>query len=216
MDTGETLISILGYVGQGAGVTIAVTVIALLMGFVIGLPLALGRIYGGPLVRGFAASYSTLLRALPSVVVLLILYFAIARTVNLSAFLAGSISLGVISSAYQSEVFRGALQSVGAGQMMAARAIGMSRGKAILFIMLPQAIRMAIPAWSNEAAIVLKDSSLVYILGVPEILRRAEYVSTRTFQPFVAFTACAILYFVLTFATNRGLGVLERRLKIPG
>ena len=98
--------------------------------------------------------------------------------------------------------------------MMAARALGMSRVEAIRSIILPQAIRLAIPPWSNEAAIVLKDSSLVFVLGVPEILRRAEYVSARTLQPFLAFGAAALIYFVLTFLTNRGLDWLERRYKI--
>ena len=100
------------------------------------------------------------------------------------------------------------------GQMMAARAIGMSRPKAILFVILPQAFRLAIPPWSNEAAIVLKDSSLVYVLGVPEILRRAQYVSARTHEPFIAFAAAALLYFVLTFLTNRTLDGLERRYRL--
>ena len=98
--------------------------------------------------------------------------------------------------------------------LMAARALGMSRLKAIRYIILPQAIRLAIPPWSNEAAIVLKDSSLVYVIGVVEILRRAEYVSARTLQPFLAFGAAALIYFTLTFLTNRGLDWLERRYKL--
>jgi len=98
--------------------------------------------------------------------------------------------------------------------MMAARAIGMSRMKAIVNIILPQAFRLAIPPWSNEAAIVLKDSSLVYVLGVPEMLRRAQYVSARTHEPFVAFAAAAVLYFILTFITNRVLDAAERRFRL--
>ena len=98
--------------------------------------------------------------------------------------------------------------------MLAARAIGMSRIKAIRYIILPQASRLAIPPWSNEAAIVLKDSSLVYVIGVAEILRRAEYVSARTLQPFLAFGAAALIYFALTFLTNRALDFLEQRYKL--
>jgi polar amino acid transport system permease protein len=104
--------------------------------------------------------------------------------------------------------------SVPPGQMLAARAIGMSRIGSIRYIILPQAIRLAIPPWSNEAAIVLKDSSLVYVIGVAEILRRAEYVSARTLQPFLAFGAAALIYFSLTFLTNRGLDWLERRYRL--
>jgi len=123
--------------------------------------------------------------------------------------------LGIISSGYQLEVFRGAIQSVGSGQMVAARSIGMSRIKAIRHIILPQAIRIAIPPWSNEAATVVKDSSLVYALGVAEILRRAQFVSARTYEPFLAFSIAALIYFVLTFVTNRILDKVERRIEIP-
>ncbi len=123
--------------------------------------------------------------------------------------------MGIISSGYQLEVFRGAIQSVGSGQMVAARSIGMSRIKAIRHIILPQAIRIAIPPWSNEAATVVKDSSLVYALGVAEILRRAQFVSARTYEPLLAFSIAALIYFVLTFVTNRILDKVERRIEIP-
>ena len=96
------------------------------------------------------------------------------------------------------------------------RAFSLSRSKAILFVILPQAFRHAIPPWSNEAAIVIKDSSLVYVLGVPEILRQAQYYSARTKQPFTAYIVVAFIYFILTFIANRGLDALEHKLRIPG
>jgi polar amino acid transport system permease protein len=180
----------------------------------LGILLATMRVYGNTGLRNFAAIYSLVIRAVPVIVVIFILYFVIARVVDLSPFLSGSIALGIASSAYQSEVFRGAMISVPSGQMLAARAIGMSRLMSIRYIVLPQAIRLSIPPWSNEAAIVLKDSSLVYVIGVAEILRRAEYVSARTLQPFLAFGAAALIYFFLTFLTNRGLDWLERRYRL--
>lgn len=202
------------YLLAGLGVTLGVSVIAISLGFVFGVLLAIMRVYGGGFVSRFAAIYSTVVRSIPVIVIIFLLYFVIARAVDLSPFLSGALALGFSSAAYQSEVFRGAFISVPGGQMLAARAIGMSRSQAIRFIILPQAIRLSIPPWSNEAAIVLKDSSLVYILGVPEILRRAEYVSAVTLQPFLAFGAAAMIYFALTFLTNRGLDWLERRYKI--
>ncbi len=210
----QDLLRLFPYLLTGIGITIGVTVIALTTGFTLGVLLATLRVYGGPASRWFAATYSLIIRAVPVIVVIFILFFVIARFVDLSPFLSGSIALGLASGAYQSEVFRGAILSVPGGQMMAARAIGMSRSKAIRYIVLPQAMRLAIPPWSNEAAIVLKDSSLVYVIGVAEILRRAEYVSARTLQPFLAFGAAAVIYFALTFITNRVLDYLERRYKI--
>lgn len=145
---------------------------------------------------------------------LFILYFVMSGTINLSPFWAGSISLGIISSAYQMEIFRGAILSVSGEQMMASRAIGMSKMQAIRYVVLPQMIRLAIPSWSNEAAIVIKDS-LVYAIGVPEILRRAQLISASTHQPFLAYITAALIYFVLVFVTNRLLGQVERKLTIP-
>lgn len=214
MEQLENFALLLRYLAQGTGVTLGVTVIALLVGFLLGTVLGVLRVYGGPALAGFAATYSAVIRGIPVIVVIFILFFVIARFVNLSPFLAGALALGIASSAYQSEVLRGAIISVPRGQMMAARAIGMSRLKAIVFVVMPQALRLAIPPWSNEAAIVLKDSSLVYVLGVPEILRRAQYVSARTYEPFIAFAAAALIYFVLTFLTNRSLDAVERRYRL--
>ncbi|MBN1535701.1 MAG: amino acid ABC transporter permease [Anaerolineales bacterium] len=212
----ETFTGLIPYILTGLQVTLEVTILALGIGFIIGLGLALVRVYGSKTPAQLIAVVSVIIRALPHILLLLLMYFAIAALVNLTPFWAGSLSLAIISSAYQSEILRGALLSVGSGQMMAARTLGMTRVQAIRHIILPQALRQAIPAWSNEAAIIVKDSSLVYVLGVPEILRKAQYYSARTYQPFTAFIAVAVVYFVLTFLTNRGLCALERKLKIPG
>lgn len=204
------------YIAQGLLVALQVIAIALPLGFVLGVLLAILRVYGGTIVSPAIAVYSAVMRGVPPIVLLFILYFVVAGAVNLSALWAGAISLALISSAYQLEIFRGAFGSVSSGQMMAARAIGMSRVKAIRHIILPQALRIAIPPWSNEAATVIKDSSLVYALGVPEILRRAQFVSANTREPFVAFGAAALLYFAMTFIAGRLLDLVERKTAIPG
>lgn len=209
------LSNIFSYIVQGTAITIAVTLIALPFGLLIGLLMALIHTYGGNVLNRVAASYSLLMRGVPPIVLLFILYFILSGSINLSPFWAGSMSLGIVSSAYQMEILRGALLAVGGGQMTAARAIGMSRLQAIQFIVLPQALRIAIPPWSNEASIVLKDSSLVYALGVPEILRRAQQLSATTQQPFLAYGIAALIYFVLVFAVNRGLDYLSERTKLP-
>jgi polar amino acid transport system permease protein len=206
----------ISYILQGTAITIAVTLIALPFGLVIGLLNALIYNYGGRWLSKLTAIYSLLLRGIPPIVLLFILYFILSGTlVNLSPFWAGSLSLGIVSSAYQMEILRSAFLGVGSGQMTAARAIGMSRLRAIRYIIIPQAIRLAIPPWSNEASIVLKDSSLVYALGVPEILRRAQLISASTQQPFLAYGSAALIYFVLVFLTNRGLDYICARTKLP-
>jgi polar amino acid transport system permease protein len=214
MDQLQNLLELLGYLMGGAGVTLGVTFIALGCGFLLGMLMAVLRIYGGRVFSTIAATYSLVVRGVPIVVTIFILYFVIARFVDLSPFMAGALALGFASGAYQSEVLRGAILSVPRGQLVAARAIGMSRLKAIRHIVLPQALRIAIPAWSNEVTLVIKDSSLVYVIGVPEILRRAQYFSSQTLQAFLAFGAAAAIYLVLTFLASRGLEGMERRYKI--
>ena len=207
--------NLFNYIVQGTAITIGVTLVALPFGLILGLLMALVHTYGGTIFNRIAAAYSLLLRGVPPIVLLFILYFILSGSINLSPFWAGSLSLGIVSSAYQMEILRGALLAVGGGQMTAARAVGMSRLQAIQFIILPQALRLAIPPWSNEASIVLKDSSLVYALGVPEILRRAQQLSATTQQPFLAYGAAALIYFILVFAVNRGLDYLSERTKLP-
>jgi polar amino acid transport system permease protein len=209
------LLQFFQYIFEGTTVTLAVTLVALPMGLILGLILALVHVYGGRVLRGIVNVYSVVLRGVPPIVLLFILYFVFSQGINLTEFLAGSIALGVISSAYQTEILRGAFLAVSGGQMMAARAIGLTRLQAVRHVVLPQALRLAIPPWSNEASIVLKDSSLVYAIGVAEILKRAQQLSASTQQPFLAFGSAALIYFVLVFSANRLLGLLERRTRIP-
>jgi len=205
----------LQYIASGTAYTLAVTLVALPLGLIIGAIFSFLHVYGGKVLTRILSVYSTVMRGIPQIVLLFILYFTMSGAINLSPFWAGSISLGIVSSAYQMEIIRGAILSVSGGQMMAARALGLSKVQAILHVILPQTIRLAIPPWSNEAAIVIKDSSLVYALGVPEILRRAELISASSRQPFLAYTAAAVIYFLLVFVTNRLLDALEKRMRIP-
>ncbi len=214
MEFVQDLTTTLNFIVQGLWVTIGVTLVALTVGLAFGLVTAILRVYGNAFFRQVATIYSVIVRAVPVIVIIFILYFVIARFVNLSPFLAGSLALGFASGAYQTEIFRGALQAVPPGQMTAARAIGMSRLQAIRSIVLPQAVRLALPAWGNEATLVLKDSTLVFVVGVPEILRRAQQVSARTLEPFVAFSAALLLYLVLTLLATQVLQWIERRYRL--
>ncbi len=212
----EIITVLIPYVLRGLDVTLKVTGVALGFGLIFGTLLAIMRVYGGKKLSNLVMLYVSVIRALPHILLLLVIYFMIARIIDLSPFWAGSLSLAIISSAYQAEIIRGAILCVPPGQMMAARSIGMTRLQAIRYVIIPQAIRHVIPPWSNEAAIVIKDSSLVYVLGVPEILRQAQYYSGRNpTKPFNAYLAVAVIYFLLTFLTTRGLVALEKHIRIP-
>lgn len=204
------------YILSGTAVTIGVTLVALPMGMLLGLLFALLYIYGGKPVTRLMTLYSTLMRGAPPIVLLFLLYFIIAGAINISAFWAGSIALGIISSGYQMEIFRGAIQSVSSGQMMAARAIGMSRWRTIIYIILPQALRLVIPAWSNEPISLLKSTAIAFLIAVPDLMTRAKAVAARTYDPIGAYFAVAVVYLALVFGLNEGLKYLERRARIPG
>jgi polar amino acid transport system permease protein len=214
MELLQDLLTTFNFIVQGLWVTISVTAVALTVGLALGITMAIVRVYGHPALQTAVSVYSVVIRATPVIVIIFILFFVISRYINLSPFWAGALALGFASGAYQTEIFRGAIQAVQPGQMIAARAIGMSRLQAIQSIVLPQALRLALPSWGNEATLVLKDSTLVFAVGVPEILRRAQQVSARTFEPFLAFGVALLLYLALTLITTQALQRLERRYRL--
>ena len=126
------------------------------------------------------------------------------------------IVLGLISSAYQSQIIRGAILSIPEGQLKAARAIGMSDFKAIVFIILPQALRLALPGWTNEYTIIMKDSAITYALGVTEILARARHVAERTYQHFWIYILAGFIFLALTYIGTKLLQLLEEKVAISG
>lgn len=203
------------YLLQGVGVTLSVTFLALLIGGVLGVTLALGRVYGGKMIKGAATLYSRIIRSLPVLVILFFLYFLGYDILNLSVFTSMVLALGIHTSAYQLEIFRGAIQSIARGQNEAARALGMSNLQGIFYIVLSQAFRRAIPYWANEAAIVLKDSSLAYVLGLTELMRRGQYIVARTNQALLTYIIIGFIYFLLTAFFTRGLSRVEEKVRIP-
>ncbi|MDR2161713.1 MAG: amino acid ABC transporter permease [Desulfovibrio sp.] len=202
----------------GALITIGTVICAMLLGLVLGVPLSVLQIYGPAPVRFAVRIYVWFFRGVPILVLLYLFYFGIcfALGLDLSAFPASCLVLGLTSAAYQSQIFRGAINSLPAGQLKAARALGMDDFSAIAAILLPQALRLSIPGWSNEYSILLKDSVLVSVLGTMELMFRTKAMATTT-EEFTAFYAtAALLYFLITLLGVRLLRLLEKALRIPG
>ncbi len=206
------------YVLEGSLVTISVVVGAMGLGLLLGVPLAVGQVYGNPLLRRLVDVYVWFFRGVPLLVLLFLFYFGLFSmlNINLSAFAVAVIVLGLISAAYQSQIFRGAILSLPEGQFRAARALGMSDRTAILHIILPQALRLSIPGWSNEYSIILKDSAVTFALGVPEIMARTHFVATRTYQHLPLYLMAGLIYLVLTYLGIRALRMLEEKVRIHG
>ncbi len=211
----------LPYVLGGTVVTLALVVAAMFTGLLLGVPLAVLQVYGRKWPRRLVRLYVWFFRGTPILVLLFLFYFGLFPLLglNLPDFFAACLVLGLTSASYQSQIFRGAILSIPQGQLKAARALGLSDAKAIRGIILPQALRMSIPAWSNEYSIILKDSALAFTIGVLDIMARTHFMSmapnNKSYQ--LEFFACAgALYLVITVAGVKLLRLLERRVRIPG
>ena len=208
----------LPYLLKGCTVTLGLVGGALGLGFIIGIPMAMGQVYSNKYVAGLVSLYVWFFQGIPVLVLLFLFYFGLFSLLglNLSAFTTALIVLGLISAAYQSQVFRGSIQSIGEGQMLAARSLGMSKIQAIWNIILPQALRFSIPGWSNEYASILKDSAIAYALGVTEILTRGNFTATRTFKTMPIYLTVAIIFIILTSSGMKIFDLLEKKVQIPG
>lgn len=202
---------------DGLYITLFLTFISLVAGFFLGVGLALGRVYGNKIVKAICVGYIEIIRGTPLLVQLFILYFGFPHIgLILSPLEAALLGLSLNSAAYQAEYLRGAMQSIPSGQMVAARTVGMGKLKSIRNIILPQALRISIPAWSNELIYLLKYTSIVYIIQVRELTFEGKYIASQTFKFVEIFAIIAIIYLVLTIVFSTIIDIIEKRLRIPG
>lgn len=212
-----TVWNALPFILGGGIVTIANVSVALSLGLALGAPLAVGQVYGPAWARRAAALYVWFFRGMP-ILVLLFLCFGLFVSLGLAVepFAVSCVALGCASAAYQSQIFRGAIQALPQGQLKAARALGMSDAAAIRHVVLPQALRLSIPGWANEYSILLKDSAICYVLGTQEIMARTSFVAARTHEHLALFAAAGALYFFITWIGVKLLRRLEQKLHVPG
>jgi len=202
---------------EGLLITLELAGVSLLIGFLIGVPTAFAKVYGRRWVRLIANIYTDIFRGTPLLVQLFVVYYGLPDFgITLSRIAAALLTLGLNSGAYQAEYFRAAIQAIGQGQMMAARSIGMSRLKAIRYIILPQALRAVIPAWSNEPVSLLKASAVAFLIAVPDLMTKAKILITRTYDPLPAYFTVAAIYIFIVLLITAGLNLIENRLRIPG
>ena len=214
--------------------------LALIFGFLLGLILAISRQYGGKILSRIAIVYIEIIRGTPLLAQLLLLFYLptslglpitnweltfnlIGSDVELTLFnqaiLIGIITLSINSAAYQAEYFRGAIISVGEGQITAAESLGMSHLSGIYYVVLPQALRRVIPSWSNEAAYLPKYTVVVYFIGVKELFREAYYIMTHPYisvTPLSIYIVIALIFLIMISLISKGLDVLHKRTGIPG
>lgn len=215
---GGQVIDFLPYLLKGVYWTLGLTLGSLGLGFIIGLPMATAQSFGGKNLTIPIAGYLWFFRGIPLIVFLFLFYYGIfpAMGLHLSALTTSIIVMGLQTGAYQSQIFRGGIKSVGRGQMRAARSLGMSKLRAIIHVIWPQALRVSLPGWSNEYAIWLKNSAICFALGVMETLTRARYITRATMKPLLPYIFAGILFIILTYSGTKIINFVYERVKCPG
>ncbi|SEW26441.1 amino acid ABC transporter permease [Natrinema salifodinae] len=212
----------------GAWYTVLLTAVSIALGFCIAVPVAILRVYGGP-IRWVALAYTELIRGTPLLAQLFVLYYGLPLSVWLNevdvigrgfvpgyAFWIAILGFTINGSAYQAEYIRGALESVDEGQLTAARAIGLSKVEGIRHVVLPQTLRYAIPAWTNELVYLIKYSSLAGFITVPELYYRGSRIASSSLEYTLIFGLLAIVYLGLVLTATNVMGRVERRVAVPG
>lgn len=209
---------------KAAAMTIAVAIVGFLAGAAVGTLGALAKISGGRVLRAAADAYTTVLRGIPDLLVIYLFYFGssalltpigklfgMSGFISLPGFLAGALAIGIVSGAYQTEVLRGAYLAIPKGELEAASAAGMPPLLKFRRIIMPLALRFAIPGIGNVWQLVLKETALISVTGLVEILRQAQIGAGSTRQPFVFFAAAACLYMAISALSSWGFERAETR-----
>lgn len=199
---------------KGAGITIVIAFFAVIFGTVLGLLLSLMKLSENKILRFIAGAYIEFVRGTPSLVQIWIVYLGLSNIgLNLPDLVTGIIALSLNSGAYVAEIIRAGIGAVDTGQMEAARSLGMKKSMAMREIIIPQALKNILPALGNEFIAVIKESAIVSIIGVGELMFNAQTVGGTLYNGLPPLYVAAAIYFVITFSLSRGLAKLERRLK---
>jgi glutamine transport system permease protein len=200
---------------QGAKLTVQLTTIAVFFGIILGTIAGIGRLSKTPL-RLVAASYIDIIRGTPLLVQTFLIFYGLPSLISrpIPAYTAAILALSINSGAYVGEIVRSGIQSIDKGQWEASSSLGLSGAQTMGLIILPQAFRRILPPLGNEFIALLKDSSLVSIIALEELVRKGQIIIGRTFRPFEVWLAVAVIYFVMTFAVSRLVSVVEKRVVV--
>ncbi|MDL2229320.1 amino acid ABC transporter permease [Treponema sp. OttesenSCG-928-L16] len=213
---------------NGARNTVQLALFSVVLGIIIGLLIALMKLSKYRIPRYFATAYIEFIRGTPLMVQLFIIAYGLPSIglrfpnvpalsgvlgISFSDFMAGIITLGINSGAYVGEIFRAGIQAVDIGQTEAARSLGMSQTMNMRYIVIPQAIRNILPALGNEFVVVIKESSIVSIIGIADLMFRADAVRSVTYLAFEPLIVAALMYFCMTFPLSKLLAHIERRMR---
>lgn len=197
----------------GLGVTLEITLAAILIGTVLGVILAFMKMSSWKWLRVPAKVYIEIIRGTPTTVQLLIMYMGVFATVSAPKWIIASLAFGMNSAAYVAEIVRGGVESVDQGQVEAGRSLGLSKMQTTMRIVLPQAIKIALPTYTSEFIVLLKETSIAGYIAMEDLTKVASMITSRTFNAWFPLLTAALLYFVMTFTLAKIFGCLERRLR---
>ena len=200
----------------GAWMTIKITAVAVSCGFIIGLIVSLARMSNLILIRLIAKCYVDIIRGTPMLVQIFMIYFALPQIIGMriDPYVAAVAACSINSGAYVSEIFRAGIQSVDKGQMEAGRSLGLTWWQTMRHIIIPQAFKASIPPLGNEFIAMLKDSSLVSVIGFEELMRRGQLIIAKTYAATEIWVTVAIIYLCMTLPISRLVAYLERKYNV--
>ena len=201
---------------DGIGVTVSISLLAILVGSAMGVLVGLLLVYGGRALRLIFRAYTDVIRGTPVLVLVLASYYmSSAVGLQLSAFSAGVLALAIFCSSHVGEIVRGALQALPKGQTEAAKSIGLTFVQTFTSVLWPQAMRQCLPAWVNTAAEMVKASTLLSVIGVAELLLRSQQIIARNFMSLQFYFLAGALYFLINFGIERFGKYVERKTSLP-
>jgi polar amino acid transport system permease protein len=202
---------------QGVGMTLIISAIAIVLGTLLGIGVALSLVYGGKGQRFIVRTFLEYVRGTPVFVLILACYYLLSKAgVQLSPFQAGLVALTVFCSSHVGENLRGALLALPKGQTEAAKAIGLTFRQTFVYVLAPQALRQALPAWINTAAELVKASTLLAVIGVVELmLTTRQLIATKTAMTLEFYALAGVTYFLICFSIERFGRYVERRIALP-
>ena len=201
---------------KGLGVSVSISLLSIVVGTVLGVFVGLALVYGFRPFKWVVRVYTDFIRGTPVLVLVLASYYVLSTIgIDLGPFQAGVLALAVFCSSHVGELVRGALQSIPKGQTEAAKAIGLTFAQTFAYVLAPQALRQALPAWVNTAAEMVKASTLLSIIGVSELLLRTQEVISRTFMSLEFYFFAGFLYFVINYGIERFGRYVERKTAVP-
>lgn len=198
---------------RGIGVTIKVSLFAVVLGIIIGFLIALCNMSKNKLLRLIGGIYTDVIRGTPSVTQLMIIYFVVFATVRWEKWIIAAIAFGINSGAYVSEIFRAGIQSIDKGQTEAGRSLGLNGAQTMTAIILPQAIKNIFPTLCNEFIVLIKETAIVGYVGLMDIQKAGDFIKSSTFLAFMPLIGTAIIYYVLIKILTQVLKGIENRLR---